>query len=439
MAHETSEPAGRLAALVFLDWGNKKHDWALAAADAQRIEQGELANTPQAIEAWAVGLAQRFPGQTVAVGLESNRNVQFHLLQYGHLVLFPTHPATLARYRKAFRPSGAKDDPSDAVLGLELLRLHREQLPVWQPDTVETRRLQFLVEDRRRLVDDKTQTSNRLTARLKLYFPQILAWFTEVDTPMLEDFLRRWPTLEKVQQAAPRTLRQFFHQHNSRSNELLEKRLRQIREAVPATLDPAVRDASVTFVLALLGVIAALRQAIAESECQIAVAYDQHPDAPLFRALPAAGPALGPRLLVAMGTRRERFTSAGQVHCCSGIAPVLQRSGQTQIVHLRHACNKFVRQTFHEWAACTIRVCDWARAFYDHQRALHKGHHAAVRALAFKWIRIVYRCWKDRVPYDEARYLQALQRRQAPKANPAAFRWNQVAGGFHKFAGSGVS
>ena len=438
MSHEQIEPADRFAAFVFLDWANEKHDWALVEADSNRIEQGELKNTPEAVEVWAAGLAQRFPGQTIAVGLETNRNVLFLLLKYGHLVIFPTHPARLASYRTTFCPSGAKDDPSDAVLGLDLLRRHRERFQVWQPDTVETRTLQFLVEDRRRLVDDKTENSNRLTERLKLYFPQTLEWFDAVDSPMFGDFLQRWPTLEQLREAPPATLRKFFHHHNSRSNELIEKRLEQIGKAVHATLDPAVLASSVTYALALVGVIASIRKGIAEIDRQSAAVFNQHPDAHIFRSLPGAGAALAPRLLAALGTRRERFDNAHQVHCYSGIAPVLQRSGNTEVIHQRRACNKFLRQTFHEWAACTIRSSSWARAYYDHQRAKNKGHHAAVRTLAYKWIRIVFRCWKDRLPYDEARHLEALRRRQAPKPDLTAFRWVQVAG-FHKFAGLGGS
>jgi hypothetical protein len=43
-----------------------------------------------------------------------------------------------------------------------------------------------------------------------------------------------------------------------------------------------------------------------------------------------------------------------------------------------------------------------------------KDHHVAVRAVAVKWIRIVFRCWKDRVTYDENKYLAALARRGSP-------------------------
>ncbi len=135
----------------------------------------------------------------------------------------------------------------------------------------------------------------------------------------------------------------------------------------------------------------------------------------------------------------NRYASAHEIHCYSGIAPVLERSGHRQWIHVRRACPKFLRQTFHEWASHSIGFSQWARDYYQHQRAKNKSHHAAVRALAFKWIRILYRCWKDRTPYDEARYLETLRRRHSPKPDPTStLRWEQH-GGFFKFAGTSSS
>ena len=138
----------------------------------------------------------------------------------------------------------------------------------------------------------------------------------------------------------------------------------------------------------------------------------------------------------ALGTQRERYGSAQEIQCYSGIAPVLERSGNTRWTHVRRACPKFLRPTFHEWASHSIGSSQWAREYYQHQRAKGKSHHAAVRALAFKWIRILYRCWKDHTPYDEARYLETLRRRHSPKPDPtSALRWKNC-GGFFRFVGA---
>jgi hypothetical protein len=136
-----------------------------------------------------------------------------------------------------------------------------------------------------------------------------------------------------------------------------------------------------------------------------------HPDFFIFQSLPGAGAALAPRLLAALGSQLDRYTSAAEVQRYGGIAPVTERSGKRKWVHFRWASPKFLRQSFHEWAGHSIAQSVWARAYYQRQRERGKEHHAAVRALAFKWIRIVFRCWQDGVAYDETRYLTALAKR----------------------------
>ena len=117
---------------------------------------------------------------------------------------------------------------------------------------------------------------------------------------------------------------------------------------------------------------------------------------------------------MAFGEQRERYASAEDLQKYAGIAPVTERSGKQSWVHWRLQCPKFLRQTFVEWAAESIRYSFWAQVYYQQQREKGKAHQAVVRALAFKWIRILYRCWQDRTPYDESVYRQALQRRSAP-------------------------
>jgi transposase len=180
-------------------------------------------------------------------------------------------------------------------------------------------------------------------------------------------------------------------------------------------------------------VIATLRNNIAELDRRIGEVVATHPETSLFDSLPGAGKALVPRLIVAFGTRRERFASAAEMQRYSGIAPVTKASGNSRQVFFRRACPKFLRQTFHEFALHSIGQSEWAKAYYLHlQNDEKKGHHAAVRSLAYKWIRIIYRCWKDGKPYDEQIYLQSLSRRGSllggALAAATSVGWKSVAG-----------
>jgi transposase len=366
--------------------------------------------------------------------LEQARGALIYMLsKYAHLVLFPVHPTTAARYRETFCTSGAKDDPNDTASLLDLLLRHRERLRQLQPDTEETRLLQFLVEERRRAVNEKTRQSNRLTDCLKLYFPQILRWFDDVATPLVGDLLERWPSLEELRRAHPGTLRKFFNEHNCRSAERNQERIDAIYAAVSATNDAAVLEAGVLTAHGLVALIRTLRDTVARLDQRIEQLVATHPEGALFASLPGAGPVLVPRLIVAFGTRRERYDSAYEVQCYSGIAPVKEASGKTSWVHFRRACPIFLRQTFHEFALHSIGQSEWAKAYYDHLRKDEKKtHHAAVRSLAYKWIRIIFRCWKDGNPYDEEVYLNSLRRRGsqlgAALAPATGLGWQTVAG-----------
>jgi transposase len=146
-----------------------------------------------------------------------------------------------ASMRKALYPSGSKDDPRDADLLLDLLLQHRDKLHRLSPDTEATRRVQNLVEERRKLVDEKTAQTNRLTSHLKIYFPQILGWFEHLDSELVCALLEHWPTLEELQKVPPPKLRTFFRKQHSRDQELIERRILAIRQAIPALQDRAVR------------------------------------------------------------------------------------------------------------------------------------------------------------------------------------------------------
>ena len=426
------------AAFAAIDWADQKNFWRLLPAGSQKPEQGELANTPEVVEIWAAGLERRFGGQPIAVCLEQSRGpLVFMLTKYPHLVLFPVHPTTAAKYRETFAPSGAKGDPSDTACLLDLLLRHRERLRPLQPDTPETRLLHFLVEGRRRAVDDKTRESNRLTDCLKLYFPQILTWFDDVTSPLVGAVLERWPSLQELRREHPGTLKKFLQQHNCRGEERIRDLIAAIYQATPATQDAAVLEAGAIIARGLATTLATLRSNIAVFDKRIAELVAAHPDGALFASLPGAGDALVPRLIVAFGTDRDRYTQAYQMQCYSGIAPVKEASGKTVWVHSRWVCPKFLRQTFHEFAGHSIPQSEWAKAYYEHLRKDEKkDHHTAVRSLAFKWIRIIYRCWKDRKPYDERIYLQTLRRRSSLAGAiglPTGAEWKPVAG-FQKFS-----
>jgi len=409
------------AAFVGIDWGDKQHDICLWVPGHERRERVVLEHRPRSIQAWAEQLRTRFGGARVAVSLELSQGpLVSALLEYEFLVLYPVQPSTVANYRRAFTPSRAKDDPTDAEFALEVLVHHRDKLKRLEPERPAMRALRSLVEARRDLVHDRTRLTNRITAALKAYFPQVLEWFRDKDAIIFADFLERWPTLQAAQRARRETLEAFFRAGNVRYKKTIERRINAIRDETPLHTDDAVTTPSQLLVETLLAQLRVLSPGIARFDAEIANLAPQLPDYDIFAALPGAGPTLAPRLLAAFGERRERFPSAAALQKYAGIAPVIERSGNKCWIHWRYSCPKFLRQTFIEWVGQTIPRSFWAKAFYETCRARGSRHQAALRSLAFKWIRILHRCWVDRVPYDESRYLMALQKRGAPLLKHAA-------------------
>jgi transposase len=412
---ETPTTNSEVVAWIGLDWADQAHEIRLQAVGSRRVESFTVEQKPEALHAWVAQLRARFPQGKVAVALEQSRGaVIYALMNYDFLLLYPVPPKGLARYREAFFTSGAKSDPSDADLLLELVRSHGDRRRVWQPDDALTRQLRLLVEHRRNTVDDRTALTNRLTGLLKTYFPQALEWAGDLRKRAACEFLGQWPSLEALQAAGRSAWRQFYRRHRRRSAEELEQLLQDIAQARPLTQDRALLEASALMTQTLVEQLRAVITALARLDQALEKLFEQHPDQGLFQGLPGAAEALAPRLAAAFGADRHRYQSATELQQFSGIAPVTESSGRMRWVHWRMACPKFLRQTFHEFADASRKKSHWAQAYYEQRRQRGASHHAAVRALAYKWIRILYRCWKTSTPYDESVYLQALRRRRSP-------------------------
>jgi transposase len=403
-------------AWIGLDWGDKEHAFVLQDRSGYR-ERDKLQHSAENLHEWLRKIGERYGGRPVVLAIEASRGAVIHaLLQYSWLIIYPINPVTSARYRTAFKPSGAKDDLPDADVLFDLVRVHADKLRVLEEQDPATVQLTGLVEARRRIVDRRTAVINELTALLKSYYPQALKLVGELNSELAVDFLRRWPDLISLKAARPGTLKRFYYQHQVRSTQLVQERLTRIAQAVALTTDEARVRVALLQLEHLLDQLEVFQKHVAIFDAQIKTAFAAHPNAALFRELPGAGPQLAPRLCAAFGTITSLYPDPASLQKYAGLAPVREKSGNQIWTHWRWRAPAFLRQSFVEWAGQTVRYSEWAKVYYERMLKKGKKHAVILRALAFKWIRILWKCWQNQTPYDEARYLKQLIHRKSPNA-----------------------
>ena len=397
---------------VGIDWADQAHAFHLKSDNNELA--GSFQQDAQTIEAQIQHWRAAHPQCHFVIAIETTKGPLISaLLKYPDITIYPVNPAALAAYRKAFAHGGGKNDPGDAMLLCQYLEHYLDKLKPLRHDQPLTRKLAALAEDRRRLVDQRTAHCNELKAVLKSYFPEVLQLqAAKIYADFIVAFLLEYPTLEAAQKAGPVKLRKFFYGIGSRAK--AESRVQTILNATALSDDQTLIETCAMRVVALVSLIKVYNQQEKVYEAQIAEDVRQHTDYLIFKSLPGASDLTHCRVIAAMGDDRTRYESSKSLQAATGIAPLTTQSGKQRFVSCRWACTKFLRQTFHEFAGLSIKQSRWAAAYYQMLKDKGKTPQMAKRALAYKWQRIIFRCWQNRVPYDEATYIERLKKTNSP-------------------------
>lgn len=404
--------------LVGIDWADTLH--AYEAVDPKGKRQfGTFKQSQAEVAGLIESFTKRFPGTRILVCIEATRGALINsLLEHSCVDIFPVNPAALASYRKSFKHGGGKNDSVDAKLILKYLQNYRAELRPLIRNSPETRELETLTIDRRNLVDERVALSNRLKALLKQYFPTIIELKpTKMYAKFVVALLRKYPSLESVQAAGRTKLRELFIATGTKLK--LEARIELLMTAKPMVSDKVVIETSSRLCQCLAAQIELLNKFIKGYDVEIKTKVIQHADYNIVKDLPGIGDKSCARIIASLGDNRDRYGSVDAFQAVAGIAPVTTQSGNSLKVTARWAATKYIKQTFHEYAGLSISSCQWAKTYYDLQLARGKTKQMAKRALAFKWIRIIYSCWQNHQPYNEAHYLQRLQVTHSPLAKKA--------------------
>jgi transposase len=341
-------------------------------------------------------------GLPVAIERPDGRLVDL-LLEAGHPVV-PVKPNAIKTWRDGEVLSGAKSDAGDAVVIAEYLRLRAHKLRIVAPYSDQTRALRTVVRTRGDLVEMRVAATNQLSALLEAHWPGARAIFADVESPVSLEFLTRYPTPAAAAHLGEKRMAAFCVKHGYCGRRTAAELLARLRSAPAGTtlesLTEALRDA----VLAAVGVLTALNAAVKNLDRSIAAHLGEHPDGAIFTSLPRSGQVNAAQVLAEWGDARQAYEHPDSVAALAGVTPVTSQSGKHRSVYFRWACNKRFRAAVTTFADNSRHASPWAAKIYNDARASGKDHPHATRILARAWIRVIYRCWIDGVPYDPAQH-----------------------------------
>jgi transposase len=387
-----------------IDWASERHAVCVLDDAGNRITAFEITHTADGLDQLADRLRRLGPPAKLPVAIERpDGRLVDRLLEAGHPVV-PVQPNTIKAWREAQILSGAKTDPGDARIIADYLRLCSARLRVLQPFSAETRALRAVVRTRGDLVDQRVAASNQLAATLDAFWPGANAVFAEVHSEISLAFLERYPTPEAAARLGEARMRAFCTKHGYCGRRPPGELLARLRAAPPGLTGTVEVDARRDAVLAMVRVLRALNAAIKDLDRSVVAHLGEHPDAEIFTSLPRSGQISAAQVLAEWGDCRPAYDSPDAVAALAGAAPVTKTSGKHHAVHFRWACNKRFRQAITLWADNSRHASPWAAKVYADALARGCDHPHAVRILARAWIRVIWRCWTDQVPYDPAKH-----------------------------------
>lgn len=384
-----------------LDWASQTH--AVCVLD----EHGAVRERIE-VEHNAAGLAalvrqlRHYGNPPVAIERPSGLIVD--TLVAAGLPVVPIHPNVVKATRPRYRSHGAKSDASDALLLADLLRTDGHRFRPLAPQSDEILALRALVRGRDDLVATRVQLANQLRSLLESFWPGAAAVFADVDSSIALAFIERYPTPESAARLGPKRMAAFCAQHAYCGRRSPEQLLERLHDAATPVCAEAEMEAKGELARSLVRTLAPLVEQIRRLSNRIEHHVASLDDGRLLMSFPRAGRICAAQILAELGNVRERFDSDEHLAAEAGVAPLTYQSGKSKAVAFRWACNHRLRAAITCLAGNSRRAHPWAANIYDRARARGCDHPHAVRILARAWVRVIWRAWVDRQPYDPARH-----------------------------------
>jgi transposase len=387
-----------------IDWAAETHAVCVLDAAGKIIAEFTIEHSADGIAMLIRRLARYSDpgGMPVAIERPDGRLVDL-LLEAGHPVV-PVKPNAIKAWRDGEVLSGAKSDAGDAAVIAEYLRLRAHKLTAAVPYSEETQALRTVVRTRGDLVEMRVAATNQLSALLDAHWPGAKAIFADVESPVSLEFLTRYPTPAAAAHLGEKRMAAFCVKHGYSGRRTAAQLLARLRAAPAGATGEARTEALRDAVLAAVAVLQALNASVKTLDRSAAAHLGEHPDGAIFTSLPRSGQVNAAQVLAEWGDARQAYEHPDSVAALAGVTPVTRQSGKHRGVHFRWACNKRFRKAITTFADNSRHASPWAAKIYHDARAGGKDHPHAVRILARAWIRVIWRCWQDSVPYDPARH-----------------------------------
>jgi len=394
---------------VGIDWAAATHAVCVLDTDGQKIAAFTVEHSAAGLAGLVRRLARLGEPDTMPIAIERpDGRLADVLLEAGHPVV-PVKPHAIKTWRESEAGSGAKSDPGDAEVIADYLRCRQRKLTIAVPYSPETRALRTVVRTRDDLVDMRVAATNQLSALLDAHWPGAKAVFADVESPIALEFLTRYPTARHAAHLGAKRLATFCAKHGYSGRRSGEQLLARLRAAPTGTTDQTLCEAIRDAVTAMVTVLKTLGTALKDLSRSVTATLGEHPDAEIFTSLPRSGQINAAQMLAEWGDTRQAYDSPDAVAALAGATPVTKESGKHRAVHFRWACNKRFRRAVTTFADNSRHESDWAAQVYADARARGLDHPHAVRVLARAWIRVIWRCWIDRTPYDPSRHGNAAR------------------------------
>lgn len=394
---------------VGIDWASTTHAVCVLDATGQRVAAFTVAHSADGLAGLVRRLARLGEPDTLPIAIERpDGRLVDTLLEAGHPVV-PVKPNAIKSWRESEAGSGAKSDAGDAEVIADYLLCRQRKLTVAVPYSPQTKALRTVVRTRDDLVDMRVAATNQLAALLDAHWPGGKAIFADVESPIALAFLARYPTARHAVRLSAQRLAAFCAEHGYSGRRSGEQLLARLRAAPTGTTDEILCEAVREAVTALVTVLKTLGAAVKDLGRGVTATLGEHPDAEIFTSLPRSGRINAAQMLAEWGDARPAYDGPESVAALAGATPVTKESGQHRAVHFRWACNKRFRLAITTFADNSRHQSDWAAQVYAGARARGLDHPHAVRVLARAWIRVIWRCWVDRTPYDPSRHGNAVR------------------------------